>query len=262
MNFVAADGLNLFHAVIHLQRVVELMDIGVWSYLVLFGLLFSCGLGMPLPEDIPLLVAGMLIGAGKMHLVAAATCAWCGIIGGDCVLYYLGHRYGLNITRVPYIGKHVTRDRIMQAERLFARWGIWVVAVGRLFAGVRGAMVVAAGTIRFNFIKFLIADGLAAVVSGGLFVWLGIKFGENLTYIQHKIHRYGTLILWCAVVIVAGFIAVQFWRKRGHRGPSELAADTIEHIADHGIHIGSPPPQQQPNPPHSQQKNAADSPAN
>ena len=42
-----------------------------------------------------------------------------------------------------------------------------------MFAGIRGAMVVAAGAMRFNFIKFVIADGLAALVSGGLFVWLG-----------------------------------------------------------------------------------------
>ena len=139
---------------INLERVAELMDIGWGGYVVLFGLLFSCGLGMPLPEDIPLLVAGMLYGAGKMHLLPLAICAWCGIIGGDCILYYLGHRFGLNITKVPVVGKHVTKERILRAEKLFEKYGVWVVAVGRLFAGIRGAMVVAAGTIRFNFIKF------------------------------------------------------------------------------------------------------------
>jgi membrane protein DedA with SNARE-associated domain len=222
---------------IHLERVVELMDIGWAGYLVLFGLLFSCGLGMPLPEDIPLLVAGMLVGAGKMHLIGVAVAGWCGIIGGDCVLYYLGHRFGLNITKVPFIGKHVSKDRIVQAERLFDKYGVWVVAVGRLFAGIRGAMVVAAGTIRFNFIKFLIADGLAAFVSGGLFVWLGIKFGENLHYIETKIHKYGEWV-FAAVVLAALCLATYYWwRRGGHRGPSEIAVDTIEKVAEKGIHL-------------------------
>ena len=36
------------------------MDIGAGGYYVLFGLLFSCGLGVPIPEDVPLLVAGAL----------------------------------------------------------------------------------------------------------------------------------------------------------------------------------------------------------
>src|SRR3954454_2383194 len=97
-------------ALIKLERVAELMNIGLAGYFVLFGLLFSCGLGMPLPEDIPLLVAGMLIGSGHMHFAGAAVFAWCGIIGGDCVLYYMGRRFGLNITRVPFVGKHVTKD--------------------------------------------------------------------------------------------------------------------------------------------------------
>src|SRR3954454_19449070 len=83
--------------------------ISTGGYVVLFGLLFACGLGLPLPEDVPLIIAGALIAKGQMHLAVAAVCAWCGIIGGDCVLYYMGRRFGLEITRVPFIGKHVTR---------------------------------------------------------------------------------------------------------------------------------------------------------
>src|SRR4051812_8429816 len=220
-------------AMIHLERVAELMDIGIAGYFVLFGLLFSCGLGMPLPEDIPLLVSGMLVGQHRMHVWAVAICAWCGIIGGDCVLYYMGHRFGLNITKVPFIGKHISKERILQAEHLFEKYGIWVVAVGRLFAGIRGAMVVAAGTIRFNFIKFIIADGLAALVSGGLFVWLGIKFGENLNYIERQITRYSRLVFILVALAVIGFVMSIWLRKRRHtRSAAELAADAIEQVAE------------------------------
>src|SRR3954468_22695287 len=119
------------------------------GYFVLFGLLFACGLGLPLPEDVPLIIAGALVANGKMHLAVAAVCAWCGIIGGDIVLYHLGKKFGLEITRVPFIGKHLTKERIEKVELLFAKYGIWVVAIGRMFAGIRGAMVVAAGAIRF-----------------------------------------------------------------------------------------------------------------
>jgi membrane protein DedA with SNARE-associated domain len=240
---------------IPLERVVELLDIGWAGYGVLFALLFSCGLGVPLPEDIPLLVAGMLVGAGKMHLATAAVFAWLGIIGGDCVLYYMGRRFGLNITRVPFVGKHVTKDRILQAERLFDKYGVWVVAVGRLFAGIRGAMVVAAGAIRFNYIKFLIADGLAALVSGGLFMWLGMKFGENLHVIQHKIHEYSTFVFWVLAAGAVVTVSYIWWRRAGHPGASEVAVDTIEKVAEQGIHIPIPHPRGEP-------KAAKDAPVN
>ena len=42
---------------------------------------------------------------GAAWVAVAAVVAWAGIIGGDCVLYYLGRRFGLNITKLPVIGK-------------------------------------------------------------------------------------------------------------------------------------------------------------
>src|SRR5436190_19195951 len=115
-----ASILTAFRAFFSLRHVEELM--GPWGYPLLFGLLFSCGLGLPLPEDIPLILAGYFIAIGKMHLGIAAACAWLGIIGGDCMLYSFGRKYGLGITKVPFIGKHVTRQRIEHAERLFDRY--------------------------------------------------------------------------------------------------------------------------------------------
>src|SRR5688572_9717461 len=149
------------------------------GYFVLFGLLFACGLGLPLPEDIPLLLGGYFVALGKMNIVWVGVLAWLGIIGGDCCLYWLSRRYGMGITNVRFIGTHVTKDRILWAQAKFEKYGVWVVAVCRLFAGVRGAMVIAAGVVRFNFVKFVIADGIAALVSGGLFVYLGYLAGKT-----------------------------------------------------------------------------------
>ena len=190
------------------------------GYFILFGLLFACGLGLPMPEDIPLLLAGYFIAQGKMNPVIASAIAWLGIIGGDCVLYSFGRRYGLEITRVPFIGKHVTKERILRAEELFERWGIWVVAIGRMFAGIRGAMVVAAGTIRYNFVKFVIADGLAALVSGGLFIWLGYFAGKKLGSVAEmraKIKDYEHWVFIGVGLVVVGFIIYYYSRMKRHK---------------------------------------------
>ena len=190
------------------------------GYFILFGLLFACGIGLPLPEDIPLLLAGWFIAQGKMNLFVAAIVAWCGIIGGDCMLYHFGRRYGLEITRVKFIGKHLTKERILRAEELFENYGTWVVAVGRMFAGIRGAMVVAAGATRFNFVRFVVADGLAAIVSGGLFVWLGHLAGTKLGSIdemRRKIKGVEHWVILGAIVVVTGFVLWLWLRKKSHK---------------------------------------------
>ncbi|HEX2971202.1 MAG TPA: DedA family protein [Tepidisphaeraceae bacterium] len=201
------------------------------GYLLLFGLLLSCGLGVPIPEDIPLTLAGFFVAQGKMHLALASVAAWCGIIGGDCILYNLGRKYGLNIIKVPLIGKHVTHQRIERAELLFERYGVWVVAIGRLFAGIRGAMVVAAGTIRFNFVKFIIADGLAALVSGGAFIalgyWGGITVGDPKQFMEQTVAPYKHWFFTGLVVVVVLVVLYIWWRRKRHQAISDVAIEKV-----------------------------------
>jgi membrane protein DedA with SNARE-associated domain len=226
-----------------LTAVQDLM--GTWGYPVLFGLLFSCGLGVPLPEDIPLILAGYFIANGKMHLGIAAVCAWCGILGGDCMLYLFGRRYGLGITKVPLVGHLVTAKRIQYAERLFEKYGVWVVGLGRMVAGVRGAMVVAAGTIRYNIVYFLIADGLGAIVSGGLFLalgfWAGRKLGD-LEELRKKIHHYESRVLIGGVVLVFLFM-IYLWVKKkiGATAIVEKAMGTVVNVAEKSEKPKTPP---------------------
>ncbi|MCS7034110.1 MAG: DedA family protein [Phycisphaerae bacterium] len=202
-------------------------DHGFWGGVaIVFGLLFACGLGLPLPEDIPLLVSGaFLISDARSWFIVGAAC-WAGIIGGDICLYALGHKYGMNITKVPFIGKHLTAERIQHVEKLFERYGVMVVAVGRLFAGIRGAMVVTAGTIRYNFAKFLIADGVAAFFSGGFFLVLGHWVGRSLT--DETIQEFKHWFIAGAVVLVCMVLIWVIWRRRTGSTVSERIEQKIE----------------------------------
>jgi membrane protein DedA with SNARE-associated domain len=222
------------------------------GYIALFGLLFACGLGLPLPEDIPLMIAGALIAKGKMHLAGVAIAAWTGIIGGDLMLYHFGKRFGLEITRVRFIGKHLTQERIKRVEEMFERYGVFVVAIGRMIAGVRGAMVVAAGAIRYNLVKFVIADGLAAIVSGGFFVFVGHWLGTRLN--EKTIREFKHLFISCVLVIMLGFVVWIWYRiRRKPPGPgggeptrSERAFERVVKVASVTAHPTQQPPNQEP----------------
>jgi membrane protein DedA with SNARE-associated domain len=214
-----------FLALLSTERVEAWVDWG--GSLVIFALLFACGLGLPLPEDIPLLIGGYFVGRGEMNLLTVGVLAWTGIIGGDCCLYYLARRYGMGVTRLPLIGRHVTEKRILWAEQKFERYGIWVVAVCRMFAGVRGAMVIAAGAIRFNFVKFVIADGIAALVSGGLFVYLGYLAGKHfgsIDDVRRRIKHYEHYVIIGAIVVALALIAFFIWRHKRKKAEARATA--------------------------------------
>jgi membrane protein DedA with SNARE-associated domain len=213
---------------------------GTYGYPVLFGLLLCCGMGLPLPEDIPLFFAGLFAAQGKMNLAIAAITAWFGIIGGDCILYGLGMRFGTAITKVPIIGHHIDETRLKWTHEKFEQYGIWVVAIGRMVAGIRGVMVLTAGTIRFNIVKFLIADGLAAIVSGGLFLGLGyycgIKMGDP-HQLERKIEHYKTLVSICVFGAVSLWLGWVWWqnRRRGKRKAAAIAKAVIQEAVSRGV---------------------------
>ena len=209
-------------AILDLHQVQGWMEAG--GYIVLFGLLCACGLGLPLPEDIPLLLAGALVSRGNMDLVPAGICAWGGIIGGDCILYFLSRKYGMGITRVPLVGRHITPARVERVGRLFERYGAGVVAVCRLFAGLRAAMVAAAGITRYGFLKFVIADAIAALFSGGLFIALGYWFGTRLEWLMGEIKQWQHVILGVVIgAAIAGGVWYVLWRRRQHMTLTEAA---------------------------------------
>ena len=242
-NFFPVRPMNrilAFLAVFDPDTVQRWFELG--GYFILFGLLFACGLGLPLPEDIPLLLGGWFVAQGKMNIVLVGILAWCGIIGGDCVLYWLSRRYGMNVTKLPLIRHHVTKERILWAEKKFDRWGVWVVAVCRLFAGVRGAMVVAAGAIKFNFVKFVIADGLAALVSGGAFValgwWVGSRpafKGKSIGEIRQTFKPYEHWIM--AGIVAAALLAILYfwWRSRKKKLIGEVVVDEVDAVATQAL---------------------------
>ena len=198
-----------------------------YGYFALFAVLFGCGLGFPLPEDVPLLLAGAFVATGKMKLAGAAIAAWCGIIGGDIVLYHVGKAFGLEVKRLPMIGRHLSTKRIEHVHAMFEKWGVWVVAVGRMFAGIRGTMVVVAGTIRFTFWKFLLADGLAAIVSGGLFLALGYWFGRRMDWLKEHVEKGKE---WSLVAVIVVGVAAGIWiylhrRERRHGRETKTPED-------------------------------------
>lgn len=238
--------MDLLAAFINIDGLKEMMlNQGWWGGAFLsFALLFACGLGLPLPEDIPLIVSGALLchdphGSPWQEWAIVGFLNWAGIIGGDICLYWISRRYGQNITRAPIIGKHVTVERIDNVRKMFDKWGVGVVAIGRLFAGIRGAMVITAGTIKFNFFVFVIADSLAAIVSGGLFMLLGWWLGENLT--NENIEKYKHYFTAGAIILATVFLVYIIYRIRKHRTLTEAVAEkVIEKQKQHDAAAASP----------------------
>ena len=75
--------------------------IGQLGYLGIALILILGGLGLPIPEEAPIIVAAVLTRNGKLHGPLALASCLIGVLLGDLVVYFLGFFYGEKVLSLP-----------------------------------------------------------------------------------------------------------------------------------------------------------------
>jgi membrane protein DedA with SNARE-associated domain len=188
---------------------------GFLAYATVFGILVACGLGVPLPEDVSLILGGFLAHKGAASLSMMMLVGFLGILVGDSLIFYAGRRFGSKVGRsttpTGFLGKFITPEKRARVEGLFALHGQKIVMIARFMPGVRAVTYFSAGSAGMSYWRFLFWDGLAALLSAPFFVWLGFHFGDKLDYAIDRMKE-GQLVVFGSLAVVG--LGVFLWRKR------------------------------------------------
>ena len=217
---------------------------GIPAYLLIFGVLVACGLGVPLPEDISLVMGGFLSHLGVTRLPLMVAVGFLGILTGDSLIYSAGRRVGSLAEGKGFFARVVTPDKRAKVERLFAIHGQKIVMVARFLPGIRAVTYFTAGSAGMPYWRFIFWDGLAALVSAPLFVYLGYHFGGQLRYLKHRIHQGQAIGL---IVLIAGVCLYMVYRHSRRTGPPADASARVAPAAP--SHAASQPTGQSASPP-------------
>lgn len=180
-----------------------------FAYVIVFGILVACGLGFPLPEDIPLVASGYLIWDGTMAWAPAIAVTLLGVGIGDSILFFIGHKLGMRIlepsaTRGPLF----PIERVRRTRAYFRKYGEKIVFVARFVAGFRAVAFFMAGAMNMPYRHFIVLDMLAALLSVPIWIGLGYGlghyFGDEIGTILLKLKsfKHGVSLLTLAVVSV------------------------------------------------------------
>ncbi|MDX2014525.1 MAG: DedA family protein [Myxococcaceae bacterium] len=198
---------------------------GVFAYLVVFGILFICGLGLPLPEDVSLILGGYLVHDGKARLDLMMATGYLGIIVGDSMIFFFGRRVGSKVGAKPtgFFARIVTPEKRARVEQLFKKHGEKIVMIARFLPGVRAVTYFTAGSVGMKWSRFALYDSIAALGSAPIFVYLGFRFGGELDQLISAIKRGQRNVLIALVVIgVVGFL-ISRWRAKREQKLNEEA---------------------------------------
>jgi membrane protein DedA with SNARE-associated domain len=187
-------------------------------YLAIFGMLLACGMGLPLPEDIILFAGGLSVYYQVTNLWLVIIVSYIGVILGDGIMFTLGARYGIKITRRWPFKLWLTEARLQRVQERFHRSGNPLIFLARFMPGLRAPIFFCAGTLHLPFRIFLLYDGLAALISVPTIVYVVYAFGDEvdriIDIIKHVQH--GIFLAIFALLVLLGIKWYIAHRRRGN----------------------------------------------
>lgn len=186
------------------------------GYVAVFMALIVCGMGAPIPEDVTLVAGGVIAGLGYANVHTMFAVTMFGVLVGDAGMFLLGHHYGVRLLKWKPVAWILTPERYAAVQRKFERYGNRMLFTARFLPGMRTAVFVSAGlTHRVSFMRFLLLDGLAALISVPFWVYLGYFGANNHDWLLMWMHR-GQAGLWIAAGLLVAGLGIWLWR-RGRR---------------------------------------------
>src|SRR4029077_690426 len=110
---------------------------GKLGYLGIALILILGGLGLPIPEEAPIIVAAVLTRNGTLSGPLAIAGCLGGVLIGDMVVYLLGFFYGEKVLSLRLTRRLLTRQREAQIKGYFHRHGFKILVSGRFVPGLR-----------------------------------------------------------------------------------------------------------------------------
>lgn len=185
-----------------------------YGYAAVFFVLVICGFGVPIPEDLTLVTGGVISGMGYTNPHIMFAVGMLGVLVGDGIMFAAGRIWGQKILRFKPIARIMTPKRYEQVQEKFDKYGNWVLFVARFLPGLRTAVFVTAGISRkVSYLRFIIMDGLAALISVPIWIYLGEYGAHNIDWLMAKMHSLQSgifVILGIGAVVVAWI----WWKKR------------------------------------------------
>lgn len=187
------------------------------AYVGIAVFLMLTGAGLPVPEEVFIIAAGV----ASSHYeelnpwLAMSACLF-GALAGDCIMYWIGYHFGRNVLREHrWWARFVKPEREAQVERMINKHGLKVFFLARFLVGLRSPVYLSAGILRVPFRRFVMIDLFCATVVIGLFFSLSYRYGTAITgWI-----RGAEVGLWVIVVLVLIGVGVYYyyWRRRGRK---------------------------------------------
>jgi len=187
--------------------------LGHWGYLAIFVLVILGNIGVPLPEETVLILAGYMVWQGDLRLPIVLAVGFVSAVAGDNLGYWIGREYGQ--ATVERYARWVlgNAQRLESMRGIVTRYGPLSVFGARFLPGLRFLAGPLAGATGLRPLPFFVANvcgaSLYVPLAVGLGYALGYGLGDYVARLERVVGQVEHLVLLGAVLIA---LALMGWR--------------------------------------------------
>ena len=198
-----------FHIDRHLNVVIQ--NCGVWSYAILFAIIF-CETGLVitpfLPGDSLLFAAGTFAAVGSFNIFWLSIAIFAAAVIGDSVNYAIGKIFGEELVRVAN-SRILKKEYLDKTHRFFEKYGGKTIVIARFVPIVRTFAPFVAGLGKMSYLRFFTYNVVGGILWVSIFVFGGYFFG-NMPVVKENF----SLVIFAIIIISILPGVIEFLRHK------------------------------------------------
>jgi len=199
---------------------------GAVIYLLLALFLLGGALGLPIPEDIPLIAGGVLVQMGKSNIIPVLAICYVSVVIGDIILFWVGRVFGSKIFKTKWFQSPRMKARLRRVRMSIDRRSVLMIFVARHLFYLRTATFLSCGALKMKFMRFLTADAIAALISVPLMVGLGYLFAGSFDTLLALLKEAKIVTLVMVLVAPTIYLVIKKIKSLSQRAVYEVVEDS------------------------------------
>lgn len=169
----------------------------ILKYLALIPALI---VGGPIATIIAGSVSTPTIGFYNVYILFTAVVA--ADLCGDFIYYFIGKFAGSKFLNKVFVWYKIPESRVIKTHEYFNKYGGAVIATAKIVPNFGWPVIVLAGSLNYNFFKFLFYIVSVSVIKSGILIALGYFLGREALAMNGY--------LWLIVIPIAAYLIYRF----------------------------------------------------
>ena len=187
---------------------------GEEGLLLIFANVLLQQLGVPIPSEPTLIVAGSWAARGLLPLPRLVGATWLAVLVADSIWCWMGRRYGDKALRAVCRLALSPDSCVRTTEQIFSRWGLKSLTVAKFIPGFPMVAPALAGAMGTKWSRFLVFDLVAAALWSSMPIGAGLIFYRQVDQIIAALARLGQ---WAGIIVgivLAAFVGWKWVQRR------------------------------------------------